>query len=197
MTEAFGSPFVSLVFAFAQHDGKKIIGDGNCLPWDHLPEDMQNFKKLTMAPRVMSNIATPAIIMGRKTWDSLPRKPLPHRKNIIISRQKNLNPPDGAAVFDDMGAALQACDHQASVIGGAETIDLAYRFANVIFASELLGEHILSRNPQSPCYLTLDYEKDFTEVERVEFLNASIPFIVREYHRHDYNAEPNLKKLLA
>ena len=180
--------FISLVFAFAHHENKKIIGDGKDLPWDHLPEDLRNFKKLTMGR---------AVIMGRKTWDSLPRKPLPDRINIIISRQKNLSVPNNVAIFDDIKKALSHCGHQAGVIGGAEIFNLAYPFANVIFATELQGAGILPSRLDSPCYLAVDCEKDFKEVERLDFPSATIPFIVREYHRHGYNAAPSLKKLLA
>tara|TARA_B100001964_G_C14091163_1_gene534851 strand:- start:425 stop:907 length:483 start_codon:yes stop_codon:yes gene_type:complete len=58
------------------------IGKNGKLPW-HITEDLQNFKKVTL---------NQTVIMGRKTWDSLPIKPLPNRHNIVISRslQKNV-----------------------------------------------------------------------------------------------------------
>ena len=55
------------------------IGKDGKLPW-HISEDLQNFKKIT-------NHST--IIMGRKTWDSLPLKPLPNRRNIVLSKTKH------------------------------------------------------------------------------------------------------------
>ena len=57
-------------------DKKGGIGKNGKLPW-HISEDLKNFKKLTTGH---------TIIMGRKTWDSLPVKPLPNRKNIILSK---------------------------------------------------------------------------------------------------------------
>ena len=180
--------FVSLVFAFAHHDGKKIIGDGNDLPWEHLPEDLKNFKKLTMGR---------AVVMGRRTWDSLPKKPLQGRQNIIISRQKNLSVPDGVAVFDDIEKSLQACNYQAGVIGGAEVFKLAYPFANVIFVTELIGQNILPHAPTAPCYLDIDYNQDFKEVERMEFQDAKYPFVIRELRPKNFAAPAVLKKLLA
>ena len=57
------------------------IGQDGKLPW-HISEDLKNFKALTV---------NSTIIMGRKTWDSLPIKPLPNRKNIILSRTKRCN----------------------------------------------------------------------------------------------------------
>ena len=57
------------------------IGIDGKLPW-HIPEDLKNFKQLTLDTK---------IIMGRKTWESLPIKPLPQRKNIVLSNQKKEN----------------------------------------------------------------------------------------------------------
>ncbi len=54
-----------------------IIGDGATMPW-HVPEDLQHFKQTTLGEPV---------IMGRKTWESLPVKPLPRRANFILSRR--------------------------------------------------------------------------------------------------------------
>ena len=56
-------------------DTNNAIGKNGALPW-HFSEDLKNFKKLTTGH---------TIIMGRKTWDSLPIKPLPNRRNIVIS----------------------------------------------------------------------------------------------------------------
>ena len=54
------------------------IGKNGKLPW-HISEDLQNFKKLTLES---------TILMGRKTWESLPIKPLPKRRNIVLSSKK-------------------------------------------------------------------------------------------------------------
>ena len=55
------------------------IGIKGRLPW-HISEDLQNFKKITL---------NSTIVMGRKTWDSLPIKPLPKRRNIVLSKSKH------------------------------------------------------------------------------------------------------------
>ncbi len=65
---------ISLVYAQSRNG---IIGDAGGLPW-HIPSDLKRFKETTLGKPV---------IMGRKTWDSLPRKPLPGRLNIVITRQ--------------------------------------------------------------------------------------------------------------
>jgi len=61
-------------------DENGAIGKNGDLPW-HIPEDLKNFKKLTL---------NKPIIMGRKTWDSLKFKPLPKRRNIVLSSQKEI-----------------------------------------------------------------------------------------------------------
>ena len=99
-----------LIFAKAQNG---VIGKDNALPW-HLPEDMAHFKRLTMGCPV---------IMGRKTWDSLPPRfrPLPGRTNIVVTRQISWH-ENGAQRASSMREALQLCEQFANawVIGGAE-----------------------------------------------------------------------------
>ena len=65
---------IHLIWAQEKDGG---IGINNDLPW-HLSEDLKNFKKLTLSK---------PIIMGRKTWESLPFKPLPKRRNVVLSSQ--------------------------------------------------------------------------------------------------------------
>lgn len=94
------------------------IGKDGHLPW-HLPEDMKHFKELTMGKTV---------VMGRKTWESLPEKfrPLPDRKNIVITRQEDYSVPEGVVVSSDLGDILDLhFDEDICVIGGAEIYKLA------------------------------------------------------------------------
>ncbi len=88
--------FLTLIAGVA-HNG--VIGRDNALLW-HLPEDMKHFRAVTMgAP----------MIMGRKTWDSLPERfrPLPGRHNIVLTRQHGFEAP-GATVVPHLDAALAA-----------------------------------------------------------------------------------------
>ena len=90
-----------------------VIGKNNAMPW-HLPEDLAHFKKLTLGCPV---------IMGRKTWYSIPPKfrPLPGRTNIVVTRQSDWQ-PEGANTAGSLQAALAQC-HAASdvwIIGGAQ-----------------------------------------------------------------------------
>lgn len=83
------------------------------LPW-HIPEDLAHFKKLTEGK---------TILMGRKTWESLPEKyrPLPNRTNIVITRQNDYALPASVERYDSVDAALAAHPNEdIMVIGGGE-----------------------------------------------------------------------------
>lgn len=98
---------LSIIVAIAS-DG--AIGRANDLLW-HLPADLKRFKELTTGH---------TILMGRKTFESLPRGPLPNRRNIIISRSLPTQP--GAEVYPTIQQALEACasDEEVFIIGGGE-----------------------------------------------------------------------------
>ena len=104
------TPRLQLIFARAANG---VIGKDNAMPW-HLPEDLAHFKRLTQGCPVL---------MGRKTWDSLPPRfrPLPRRSNIVITRQTDWH-AEGALRAANLQEAMQLCGDapQAWVIGGAE-----------------------------------------------------------------------------
>jgi dihydrofolate reductase len=112
------SPHLTLVVAIDANNG---IGINNQLPW-HLPEDLAHFKRTTSGH---------AIIMGRKTFDSIGR-PLPNRRNIVITRNADWR-HEGVEAVTSLAAAMQlvGSDAQAFIIGGgqifAETLDCAER----------------------------------------------------------------------
>lgn len=107
-----------------------VIGKNGTMPW-HLPEDLANFKKLTLGKPV---------IMGRKTWESLPAafKPLPGRLNIVITRQKDWT-AEGAKTANTLLEAMGMCppDGNAWVIGGAEIYKLAMMLASTAVVTEI------------------------------------------------------------
>ena len=88
------------------HDLNRGIGIDNKIPW-HLPVDMAYFKKTTTTATAGKKNA---VIMGRKTWDSIPEKfrPLPDRINIVLS--KSVTEVDGALVAHSFDNALQQCE---------------------------------------------------------------------------------------
>ncbi|WP_457424213.1 dihydrofolate reductase [Roseateles sp. P5_E7] len=116
---------ITLVAAVAR-DG--AIGRDNALLW-HIPADMARFKALTLGKPV---------VMGRKTWDSLPAKfcPLPGRRNLVVSRSTTELP--GAEVFASLDAALAACSEpEVCVIGGSEIYALALPLADKLALTEV------------------------------------------------------------
>ena len=109
---------------------KGVIGNHNAMPW-HLPEDMARFKRLTQGFPV---------IMGRKTWDSLPPKfrPLPQRTNVVITRQPGWA-EGGAEVASSLGQAISLCGsaEEVWVIGGAQIFAQAEPLADRIEVTEI------------------------------------------------------------
>lgn len=116
-----------MIFARAANG---VIGKDNALPW-HLPEDMAHFKQLTHGWPV---------VMGRKTWDSLPPRfrPLPGRTNIVVTRQQDWTAP-GAKVAASVADAFRHCEgsEQVWVIGGAQIYAHAEPLAQRIEVTEI------------------------------------------------------------
>jgi dihydrofolate reductase len=110
---------VCLVAAVARNG---VIGADGKLPW-RLPGELRHFRQVTLGHPV---------IMGRRTWESLPKKPLPGRRNIVVSRTPGYAAP-GAEAARSLQEALALCagDPLASVIGGsalfAEALPRAHR----------------------------------------------------------------------
>lgn len=99
--------WVGLIWAEAKGG---VIGAEGGMPW-HVPEDLAHFKDTTL---------TAPVVMGRKTWDSLPERfrPLPGRENIVITRSQDWQ-SDGARRAADLHAAVRGLD-RVWIIGGAE-----------------------------------------------------------------------------
>lgn len=118
---------IALVVAVSRNG---VIGRDGGLPW-HISSDLQRFKAITMGKPV---------IMGRKTWESLPKKPLPGRPNIVITRQRDYRAP-GATVVADAAAALAAARahgaKEIAVIGGAEIYAMFFDLADRIYLTEV------------------------------------------------------------
>ncbi len=118
---------LALVAAVARNG---VIGRGGALPW-HLPEDLARFRDLTVGR---------AVVMGRKTWESLPERfrPLPGRRNVVVTRS-----PEWQAEGSEPAASLEealellAAEKQVFVIGGAELFAAALPFADELLLTEL------------------------------------------------------------
>ena len=100
-----------------------VIGIDGDLPW-RVRSDMLRFKRLTIG----DGDETSAVIMGRKTWESLPIKPLPNRRNIVISRSSIEN----VDCFRSIDEALETCEGDIWFIGGAGIYEEAMLKSDVI-----------------------------------------------------------------
>lgn len=108
----------------------RVIGKGNGLLW-HIPEDMKHFREITRGKPV---------IMGRKTWESLPEKfrPLPGRQNIVLTRDKRYVAA-GALIAGSLDEAMQMADAapEVFIIGGAEIYRQALPLADCLYLTEV------------------------------------------------------------
>lgn len=116
---------MSFVVAVARNG---VIGREGGLPW-HISSDLKRFKEITMGKPV---------IMGRKTWDSLPRKPLPGRRNIVITRQEGFS-AEGAEVAATPEEALRLAGDvpEIAVIGGGEVYRLFWPMVDRLYLTEV------------------------------------------------------------
>jgi dihydrofolate reductase len=128
-------PKIALVVAIAENGA---IGVAGGLPW-RLPGDLAFFKRTTMGK---------PIVMGRRTWQSLPKRPLPGRPNLVVTRAAEVGAKaarDGAEVFGDLSDALtraralavQAEAEEVSIIGGAEIYRQTLPLADRLYITEV------------------------------------------------------------
>ncbi len=108
-----------------------VIGRGNDLPW-HIPEDLKHFQNLTNGKTVL---------MGSNTFTSIIKrlgKPLPNRKNIVVTSDKNFNVPPGVIVYYSLQDALLALKNQEVwVIGGASIYKQVFPLADKMYITEV------------------------------------------------------------
>ena len=132
---------ITILVAF---DDNRLIGNNGKLPW-HIPEDLTLFKK-----RTMRNI----VVMGRKTWESLPKKPLVGRTNVILSSNYIKIPdfystkPTPIRIHNSLSEAVGTfCGghplghlNQIFIIGGAQVYKSAMKIADTIIVSKIHGK---------------------------------------------------------
>jgi dihydrofolate reductase len=141
------------------------IGKDGKVPW-RIPEDLKHFKNVTMGH---------AIIMGRKTWDEVGR-PLPGRRNLVVSRQPGLA-LEGAEVFPTLEAAIAAArttDDEPHVIGGSTIYEAAMPFATRIHLTEV------HRNVEADTFFPPFDRSVWREVERRPAETEGVEFVTLE-----------------
>jgi dihydrofolate reductase len=119
-----------MVAIVVAHSSNRVIGRDGDLPW-HLPTDLKHFRELTDGG---------AVVMGRKTYESLPDayRPLPNRRNIVLSTDPSFH-AEGAEVMPSLEVAVQACGEQCFVIGGGATYEHALAHSNLVYATVVDG----------------------------------------------------------
>jgi len=135
---------ITLIVARADNN---VIGLDGKMPW-HLPADLKRFKALTLGK---------PMIMGRKTFDSLPGL-LPGRRHIVITRDPNWSVP-GAEVAHEVAQALALSGKDVSIIGGAEIYRLFLSHAERIELTEI------HQSPEGDTYLP-DFGPEWHETAR-------------------------------
>ena len=140
---------LSLIAAMSKN---RVIGNRGDLPW-HEPEDLAHFKRTTSGH---------AVIMGRKTAESLKFRPLPKRRNVVVTRQADLRLP-GFEVFTDLDAAIAAArvtDPNPFLIGGGELYTLALPQITTMYLT------VIDRDVTGDAFFPVFDENEWLESER-------------------------------
>ena len=126
------------------------IGRGGTLPWHH-KEDLRFFKQTTLGGTV---------VMGRKTWDGLPRKPLPERDNVVLTRDPGsfADPGAVATTLDDLARTLAPLRSPCFVIGGGEIYELLWDRLTEILVTRVPDE-VPDGDTFFPARLPTDFER--------------------------------------
>jgi len=154
---------ISIIAAMAEN---RVIGRGNEMPWE-IPSELKRFKEITMGHPV---------IMGRKTFESVGR-PLPGRKNVIITRQQHYSAAE-SIIVPDLRAALAACEESDEVfICGGDTVyreamTIADRIYLTIIDEEFDGDSFFPEIPD-----------DFVEIRRMTVTEDVLPYDMVLYER--------------
>ena len=109
--------------AFVAMNQQRVIGINGGLPW-HYSADLKRFKRCTLHS---------TIIMGRLTWESIGSKPLPKRRNIVVSRSGREHVPNDVECYSSIELALEACgDDDFWIIGGGQIYTASMHYLNFL-----------------------------------------------------------------
>ncbi len=154
------------IILIAAMAANRVIGRDNTIPWD-IPGEQARFKQITMGH---------ALIMGRRTWQSIGR-PLPGRRNIVISRNRLFQAP-GAEVVHSLDEGLARCgkEDKVFIIGGEQLYRLALPLADTlvltILPEPVAGDAWFPRFPQETFFLV-----------KSEQIDVPRPYIINTYQR--------------
>ena len=138
------NPSIAVIVAMDQNNGIGFHGD---MPW-HLSADLKRFKQLTMGHPV---------IMGRRTFESIPGGPLKGRRNIVITRNTDFH-PKGAEVVSSPDAALALCRDAETVfiIGGGQLYQQMFPLADTLYIT--LIHHVFEADTRFPDFSSDDFD---------------------------------------
>ena len=169
MVDTHKKPNLSIIVAIAQNGA---IGKDNDLLW-HLSGDLKRFKQLTTGHPV---------VMGRKTWDSLPKRPLPKRQNIVMTNNPDFA-ADGVTVVhsvNDLFNVLKDCDDEVFVMGGAAIYKALLPFCRRLYITRVYRDY------EADVYFPTIDMSEFTLVSLGEPLQdeeSGLDFAYEEYER--------------
>ncbi len=165
-------PNLSIIVAQAENRAIGLNGD---MPW-HLSGDLKRFKALTMGHPV---------VMGRRTWESLPKRPLAGRRNIVFSQSESFA-PEGAEVVRSVNGLfdmLRDCDDEVFIIGGGRIYNMLMPWVNRLYITWVHREF-----PEADTFFPVIDLSEFTKVNETERMvdeKSGLEFSYAEYDRKD------------
>jgi len=159
-----------MISIIAAHANNRVIGAGNDIPW-RLKTDFAHFAAYTRGK---------VVVMGRRTWDSLPVKPLKHRVNVVVSRTLSWQDID-ADVFPSLEEAISAHSnsHEIVIIGGGEL----YRHALDLGIIDRLVISEVDTNVKGDVFFPSLPEGEFHVTNREPIRNDVIPYDIITYDK--------------
>ncbi len=163
-------PNLSIIVAQAENRAIGLNGD---MPW-HLSGDLKRFKSLTMGHPV---------VMGRRTWESLPKRPLVGRRNIVFSLSEDFA-PEGAEVVrsvNDLLSLLRDSEEEIFIIGGGRIYNMLMPWVNRLYVTWVHKEF-----PEADTFFPVIDLSEFTKINETEIMTdekSGLEFSYAEYDR--------------
>jgi dihydrofolate reductase len=156
---------ISIIVAF---DNRRAIGKDNKMPW-HISADLKHFKAITMGH---------PIVMGRKTYESLPVKPLPGRKNIVLSRKQTNGDNNEIQWLHSLDEFLQLAQNKEDeffVIGGGEIYKALLPYADKLYITRIFASY------DADSFFPEYDEKAWQLIAEERFEEEPVPFAFQEF----------------
>ena len=170
MIDIHKTPHLNIIVAQAENRAIGLNGD---MPW-HLGSDLRRFKALTMGH---------PIVMGRRTWESLPKRPLQGRRNIVFSQSEDFA-PEGAEVVhsvNDLFRLLHDCDDEVFIIGGGRIYNMLMPWVNRLYITWVHKEF-----PEADTYFPVIDLSEFTKINESDPMTdekSGLEYSYAEYDR--------------